>query len=56
MISPVVFDDIHFQQRQYEPWLGYGQAKTANSLTAVAIQSLFESDGIEALRESLVTL
>lgn len=34
-ISPVVFDDIHFQERDYDPWSGYGQAKTANVLFAV---------------------
>ncbi|MCH2169840.1 SDR family NAD(P)-dependent oxidoreductase [Myxococcota bacterium] len=34
-ISPVVFEDIHFQRRDYDPWSGYGQAKTANVLFAV---------------------
>ncbi len=33
--SPVVFDDIHFLQRPYEPWAAYGQSKTANVLFAV---------------------
>ena len=47
-LSPVVFDDIEFAQRSYDPWLSYGQAKTANSLTAVAIQQLFQANAIEA--------
>ena len=48
MISPVVFEDIGFENREYEPWLGYGQAKTANSLTAVAIQNKFKEQNVEA--------
>jgi len=47
-LSPVVFDDIEFAHRPYDPWLSYGQAKTANSLTAVAIQQLFQANAIEA--------
>ena len=33
--SPVVFDDINFSSRPYDPWLAYGQSKTANVLFAV---------------------
>lgn len=33
--SPVVFDDIHFERRPYDPWTAYGQSKTANVLFAV---------------------
>src|SRR3979409_1604763 len=25
--SPVVFDDIHFRERAYDPWLAYGQSE-----------------------------
>ena len=46
--SPVVFEDINFEQREYDPWAGYGQAKTANALTAVGIQSRYANKGIEA--------
>ena len=38
--SPVVFDDIHFQHRAYDPWLAYGQSKTANVLFAVHLDEL----------------
>ena len=33
--SPVVFEDINFSSRPYDPWLAYGQSKTANILFAV---------------------
>ena len=33
--SPVVFDDINFDARPYDPMLAYGQSKTANILFAV---------------------
>jgi NAD(P)-dependent dehydrogenase (short-subunit alcohol dehydrogenase family) len=29
-LSPVVFDDIQFERREYDKWSAYGQAKTAN--------------------------
>jgi NAD(P)-dependent dehydrogenase (short-subunit alcohol dehydrogenase family) len=33
--SPVIFDDLNFSSRPYDPWLAYGQSKTANVLFAV---------------------
>jgi NAD(P)-dependent dehydrogenase (short-subunit alcohol dehydrogenase family) len=44
--SGVVFDDIHFLGREYDPWLAYGQSKTANILFAVEASRLWASDGI----------
>jgi NAD(P)-dependent dehydrogenase (short-subunit alcohol dehydrogenase family) len=44
--SPVVFDDIHFTERAYDPWLAYGQSKTANILFAVEATKRWASDGI----------
>ncbi|WP_248961970.1 SDR family NAD(P)-dependent oxidoreductase [Sphaerisporangium perillae] len=44
--SPVVFDDIHFRERPYEPWLAYGQSKTANVLFAVEATRRWAGDGI----------
>ena len=38
-LSPVIFDDIHFAFRPYEPILAYGQSKTANILFAVEATS-----------------
>jgi NAD(P)-dependent dehydrogenase (short-subunit alcohol dehydrogenase family) len=46
--SPVVFDDIQFERRDYDPWLGYGQAKTANVLFAVGVTQRWAGDGILA--------
>jgi NAD(P)-dependent dehydrogenase (short-subunit alcohol dehydrogenase family) len=46
--SPVVFDDINFTRRDYDPWLAYGQSKTANVLFAVAATRHWAGDGITA--------
>ncbi len=45
-LSPVVFDDIDFQNRPYDPWLAYGQSKTADVLLAVEITRRWSSSGI----------
>jgi NAD(P)-dependent dehydrogenase (short-subunit alcohol dehydrogenase family) len=44
--SPVVFEDIHFRERPYEPWAAYGQSKTANVLFAVEAAKRWAGDGI----------
>ncbi len=44
--SPVVFEDIHFRTREYEPWSAYGQSKTANVLFAVEASRRWADDGI----------
>jgi NAD(P)-dependent dehydrogenase (short-subunit alcohol dehydrogenase family) len=46
--SPVVFDDINFSSRPYDPWLAYGQSKTANILFAVEATRRWSSNGITA--------
>ncbi len=46
MHSPVVFDDLHFAFRPYDPWLAYGQSKTANVLFAVGATARWAGDGI----------
>ena len=46
--SPVVFSDIHFERREYDPWLAYGQSKTANVLFAVEATRRWAQDGITA--------
>jgi NAD(P)-dependent dehydrogenase (short-subunit alcohol dehydrogenase family) len=46
--SPVVWDDIHFLFREYDPWLAYGQSKTANILFAVEATRRWAGDGITA--------
>jgi NAD(P)-dependent dehydrogenase (short-subunit alcohol dehydrogenase family) len=46
--SPVIFDDINFRFRPYEPGLAYAQSKTANVLFAVAATQRWADDGIYA--------
>lgn len=48
MRSPVVFDDIHFERREYDPQAAYAQSKTANSLFAVEASRRWATDGIVA--------
>ncbi|MGC4758489.1 SDR family NAD(P)-dependent oxidoreductase [Micromonospora trifolii] len=44
--SPVVFEDIQYDNREYEPWQAYGQSKTANVLFAVEATRRWADDGI----------
>jgi NAD(P)-dependent dehydrogenase (short-subunit alcohol dehydrogenase family) len=46
--SPVVFEDINFRSRPYDPWLAYGQSKTANVLFALEATRRWDGDGITA--------
>ncbi|WP_295696533.1 SDR family NAD(P)-dependent oxidoreductase [Lapillicoccus sp.] len=46
--SPVVFDDLFFEHRPYDPRLAYGQSKTANALFAVEATRRWAADGITA--------
>jgi NAD(P)-dependent dehydrogenase (short-subunit alcohol dehydrogenase family) len=46
--SPVIFEDLHFAFRPYEPFLAYGQSKTANVLFAVEATRRWADDGITA--------
>lgn len=46
LFSPVVFDDINFLFRPYDPLLSYGQAKTACILFAVGATERWLKDGI----------
>jgi NAD(P)-dependent dehydrogenase (short-subunit alcohol dehydrogenase family) len=48
MRSPVVFDDLHFERRDYDPQAAYSQSKTANSLFAVEASRRWATDGIVA--------
>jgi NAD(P)-dependent dehydrogenase (short-subunit alcohol dehydrogenase family) len=42
----VVFEDINFSERTYEPWLAYGQSKTAIVLFAVEGARRWAAEGI----------
>ena len=46
--SPVVFEDPNFDHREYDPWAGYGQSKTANILFAVELDRRGQDRGVRA--------
>jgi len=48
LFSPVIFDDLDFLIRPYEPWSAYGQSKSANVLLAVEATRRWSGDGILA--------
>ncbi len=52
----VDFDDLHFERRAYDPWIAYGQSKTANILFAVEAHRRWAADGIivNALHPGLI--
>jgi NAD(P)-dependent dehydrogenase (short-subunit alcohol dehydrogenase family) len=47
-LSPVILDDLNFDRRDYDPWLAYGQSKTAIVLFAVEATHRWATDGITA--------
>ncbi len=48
LFSPVVFDDLDYRYRPYDPWTSYGQSKTAGIHFAVAAAERWARDGITA--------
>lgn len=44
--SGVDFDDPHFERREYNPWVAYGQSKTANALFALGLDARGQAQGI----------
>ncbi len=48
LYSPVVFEDVHDDDRKYNPWTAYGQSKTANILFAVELANRWADEGISA--------
>src|SRR4051794_36907318 len=48
LYSPVVFDDLQFRFRPYDPLLAYAQSKTAAILFAVGATERWAADGITA--------
>lgn len=46
--SPVVFDDINFERREYRPFASYGQSKTASILLAVTLANAWRQKGVDA--------
>ncbi|MEV4810394.1 SDR family NAD(P)-dependent oxidoreductase [Micromonospora avicenniae] len=48
LTAPVDFDDINFERRPYDPWVAYGQSKTANVLFAVEADRRWAGEGVRA--------
>ena len=46
--SPFIFDDPQFEHRAYEPFVAYGQSKTANSLFALELDRRGQAEGVRA--------
>ncbi|MBB6250344.1 oxidoreductase [Nitrospirillum iridis] len=46
--SPLVVDDPNFERREYDRWLAYGQAKTANILFALGLEARGAAHGVHA--------
>jgi NAD(P)-dependent dehydrogenase (short-subunit alcohol dehydrogenase family) len=44
----VDFHDPNFEHREYDPWVAYGQSKTADALFAVALDSIGQRQGVRA--------
>ena len=48
LFSPVVFDDLDYRFRPYDPWTAYGQSKTAAVLLAVGVTDRWKDDQVVA--------
>jgi NAD(P)-dependent dehydrogenase (short-subunit alcohol dehydrogenase family) len=48
LLSPVNFDDVHFERRDYDKWVAYAQSKTANVLFARELNRRLQADGVTA--------
>lgn len=46
--GPVDLDDPNFEHHEYDPWVAYGHAKTANVLCAVGIDQRYRDQGVRA--------
>ena len=47
-IAPVDLEDPNFRNRDYDPWIAYGQSKTANILFAVGLENRLADEGIHS--------
>jgi NAD(P)-dependent dehydrogenase (short-subunit alcohol dehydrogenase family) len=47
-IAGVSFEDPNFERRTYDPWIAYGQSKTANVLFALKLDALGEEHDVRA--------
>ncbi len=47
-MSDFDFDDPNFERREYDPWIAYGQSKTANALFALEYDRRLRARGVSA--------
>ncbi len=47
-IAGIDFDDMHFERRDYDKWVSYGQSKSAKALLAVELDRRGQEHGIRA--------
>ncbi len=47
-IAGIDFEDPMFERREYDPWLAYGQSKTANALFALELDCRLGDRGVSA--------
>ena len=45
-LTPILWDDIHFENNTYDKWLAYGQSKTASSLIAIEFNNRMKDKGV----------
>ncbi|MAR95581.1 MAG: oxidoreductase [Gammaproteobacteria bacterium] len=45
-LTPILWDDIHFENNKYDKWMAYGQSKTASSLIAIEFNNRMRDKGI----------
>jgi NAD(P)-dependent dehydrogenase (short-subunit alcohol dehydrogenase family) len=48
LLSPVNLDDLHFDRRDYDKWVAYGQSKTANVLFVRELNARLRDHGVTA--------
>lgn len=46
--APVQFDDPKFERSEYDPWIAYGQSKSANALFALEFDRRHGASGVHA--------
>lgn len=46
--SDLLWDDLNFDRTPYDPWVAYGQSKTANALFAVGLTQRYGAQGVTA--------
>ena len=46
-LTPILWEDIHFENNAYDKWIAYGQSKTASSLIAIEFNNRMKDKGVK---------